>query len=179
MRVSSVGFKSMMTRQGKSLFFPTLHPAAGLAPGKSKYSLFSWDLLKELAFLRGREAIHIRCKRRSKLWPWHAEPPFTNTPEVRIHLRTCFWCWSLASTITSLLCVPPTGASGWSLALLTTNSLDTRCIIRSYALVMSSTTTERLGNLHPQDWESTLPFHTYGDCVVYILYFQLFLYVEG
>lgn len=103
MRVNSVGFKSMMTRRGKSLFFPTLHPAAGLAPGKCKCSLFSWDLLKELAFLRVREAIHIRCKRRSKFWPWHAEPPFTNTPEVRIHLRTCFWCWSLASTITSLL----------------------------------------------------------------------------
>lgn len=103
MRVNSVGFKSMMTRRGKSLFFPTLHPAAGLAPGKCKYSLFSWDLLKELAFLRVREAIHIRCKRRSKFWPWHAEPPFTNTPEVRLHLRTRFWCWSLASTITSLL----------------------------------------------------------------------------
>lgn len=46
-------------------------------------------------------------------------------------------------------------------------------------LVISRTTTARLGNLHPQDWEPTIPFHTHGGCVMYILHFPLFLYVQG
>lgn len=128
-----------MTRQGKSLLFPTLYPAAGLAPGKSKYALGLWDLSKELAVLRMGEAIHIRGKRRSKRQPWHAEPLFTNTP---------LWSETTAENLLLVL-APCTRMSFLSVfllqeslcgllpSLLTTNSLDTRCIIWSYALVVS------------------------------------------
>lgn len=46
-------------------------------------------------------------------------------------------------------------------------------------LVVSNTTTERLGDLHPQAREPTISFCTHSGYVFYILYFALFLDVAG
>lgn len=102
--------------------------------------------------------------------------------EVRVHPRTKMWF--LASTIKSLLSVfllqelclascPPF----WPQTVWTQDtSFD---LMPWWFLVISSTTTERLGSLHPQDWEPTIPLHTHSGCVMYNLYFPLFLHVEG
>lgn len=46
-------------------------------------------------------------------------------------------------------------------------------------LVVSNTTTERLGNLHLQAREPTISFRTCPGYVFYILYFALFLDAAG
>lgn len=74
------------------------------------------------------------------------------------------------------LCVPHTGASVWPLALIFDHKVwiqDAPFDLMSWwFLVVSSTTTERLGNHHPQDWEPTAPFHTHSGCVIIFCIFN-------
>lgn len=171
-----------MTRQGKSLFFPTLYPAARLALEKVNI-LWAYGISqRSWLFLGWGKSFISEAKREANFsLGMQSHPLPTHVSEVRIHLRTCFWCWSFASTRMSLLsyrslCVASCPLY-WPQTVWTQDaSFD---LMPWSFLVTSGDISLHLENLHPQDWEPTIPLHTHGGCVVYILYFPLFLYVEA
>lgn len=107
----------------------------------------------------------------------------THLPEVRTHLRTCFWCWSLqAQECPYSLCSSYRRLCVASCPHFWPQSLDTRCTIWSNVLVVSG----GIKHNHREVREPSPPrlgaysslSHTWWLCY-YILYFQLVLFVVG
>lgn len=176
-------FKTMVARQEESLLFPTLYPATGFAPGKSKHLLVLMGSLKGAGFSldRGSHWLQIQNEKQTSALTMQSGPLPTHLLEVRIHLRTKLW--SLARTSMSLVCVLLQESlchllpSFWPQTVWRQEALFNPT--PRQLLVVSNTTTERLGNLHPRAKEPTVSFHTHRGYVIYILYFALFLDVAG